>query len=232
MRKYAVIVAGGVGSRSGDELPKQFHMLCGRPMLWWSLKAFRDSGVSDIMVVMHPDYISYWKELHSSMPQPERVPHSVCAGGGSRAESVRFGLAALTPEEGSLVAVHDAARPLVTPGMIARGWDAAEASGGAVPVVPVSDSLRHLEQGGSVAVRRSEYVAVQTPQVFRAGILTEANLQPLSPDFTDDASVVESAGFKVAVFEGEVENMKVTNPSDFMIAELLLTRRGDNRQRD
>ena len=83
-----------------------------------------------------------------------------------------------------------------------------------------------------MAVRRSEYVAVQTPQVFRAGILTEANLQPLSPDFTDDASVVESAGFKVAVFEGDAENMKVTNPSDFMIAELLLTRRGDNRQRD
>ncbi len=223
MSKYAIIVAGGVGSRSGDLLPKQFHEIAGRPMLWWSMQAYyREDCTTRIIVVMHPDYIGFWQSLYDSLPESDRIPHEICAGGDSRAASVSNGLSALAPEDGTLVGVHDAARPLVSVNLIRRSWEAAAKHGCAVPAVAVSDSLRHLEAGGSVAVRRSEYVAVQTPQTFRSEILKDAYRQELTPDFTDDASVAEAAGYTVALFEGAPDNMKVTNPSDFDIASLLL----------
>lgn len=227
MRKYAIIVAGGVGSRSGDMLPKQFHKLLGRPMLWWSLRAFHaEDSATRIMVVMHPDYITMWRDMFESLPPEERIDHEICSGGASRAASVSNGLSALGVEDESLVAVHDAARPLIEAPMISSAWRAASDNGCAVPAIAVSDSLRHLDgRGGSEAVSRSEYVAVQTPQTFRGDLLKRAYEQPLRPDFTDDASVAEAAGMKVALFEGSPVNMKVTNPDDFAVAELLLGNR-------
>ena len=224
--KCAVIVAGGTGSRVGSALPKQFCDLGGRPMLWWTLEAFRrEDPAVGIVVAMHPDYIGMWSEMVASWGADGCARHVVVPGGATRRESVARALEAV-PEDCGLIAVHDAARPLVSEGVIARGWEAAAAAGAAVPVVAVSDSLRHMESdGASRAVARSEYVAVQTPQVFDAGILRRAYAGEDSPAYTDDASVVEAAGYPVALFAGEAENFKVTQPHDLILAELLLSKR-------
>ncbi len=226
MEKYAVIVAGGEGTRLGGGLPKQFRPLGGRPVLWWSLKAFHDEDPAvKLRIVLHPDYFDEWEHLIQSLPEQERFSHEVFAGGKSRTESVKNGIASIPDSHNALIAVHDAARPLVTVGMIARGWLAAGAEGGAVPAIPVTDSLRRLEGAGSRAVDRSEYVAVQTPQVFRADLLKKAYADNPDAVFSDDASAFEAAGHEPVLYEGSPLNIKVTNPGDMEIAELLLRRK-------
>lgn len=229
MKKYAVIVAGGVGARAGGDIPKQFQNVAGKPMLWRSIKTFREEDEeTEIIVVMHPDYIDFWNDFIMSLPGEEVITHTVTAGGSSRLESVKNGLQLIAAEE-CLVAVHDAARPMVTQKMIADGWETAAKCGACVPVVPVADSLRHLEgkqlffeETKSCSVVRSEFVAVQTPQVFRGELLKMAYNQPLNEQMTDDASVVEALGHFIALFDGDPRNIKVTNPIDFIIANELL----------
>ena len=226
MKKHAIIVAGGEGTRIGGALPKQFREVNGRPLLWWSLKAFRDEDLyTKIILVLHPDFIEFWDELHGSLPEVDQIRHTVTPGGSSRTASVKNGMKLVEDSEDSLVAIHDAARPLVTVDMIARGWEAAAKNGGAVPAVPVTDSLRHLEGDGSVAVDRSEYVAVQTPQVFQSRLLAEAYDRNPDAVYSDDASAFEAAGWLPVLFEGSPQNMKVTNPGDIEIATLLLKSR-------
>lgn len=229
MKKYAVIVAGGVGSRAGGDIPKQFQTVGWRPMLWWSIKAFRDEDeATEIIVVMHRDYIDFWNDYILSLPGEEVISHTVCEGGASRLESVKNGLA-LCEDDEALVSVHDAARPMVTLRIIADGWETAAKYSAAVPAIPVSDSLRHISDGGmfletarSQAVNRAEFVAVQTPQVFRCGLLKEAYSRLLTETMTDDASVAEAAGHRIALFPGDSRNIKVTNPIDFIIADHLI----------
>lgn len=225
MKKYAVIVAGGSGTRLGGDLPKQFRMLLGRPLLWWALKAFRDEDMeTELHLVLPAGQFSLWQQLEESLPEKERFHPHLHAGGNSRTESVMSALENIPAKEDVLVAVHDGARPLLSEGMIKRGWEAAMKNKGAVPVVPVTDSLRMLSEEGSEAVDRSRFVAVQTPQVFRGDILVKAYKNLPAGVFTDDASVVEAYGLRPAIFQGEPANMKVTNPGDIEIAELLLTR--------
>ncbi|MDE6409206.1 MAG: 2-C-methyl-D-erythritol 4-phosphate cytidylyltransferase, partial [Muribaculaceae bacterium] len=126
----------------------------------------------------------------------------------------------------TFIAVHDAARPLVRASLISRGWRKGREEGAAIPVIPMTDSLRELTSDGSVALDRSRYVRVQTPQVFRGDWLKDAYSGLLRPEMTDDASVVEEAGVKVALYEGSETNIKVTNPLDFKIAELLMKENG------
>ena len=207
----------------GGALPKQFRDLCGHPVLWWSMKAFHDEDPDTrIILVVNEKHIEDWEKLWSLFPDQDRFEHIAVAGGSSRTGSVKNGLACVDDGETALVAIHDAARPLVTPAIISRGWDAAAKSGGAVPAVAVTDSIRHLEVEGSVAVDRSEYVAVQTPQVFDAALLKKA--YAMNPDavYSDDASAFEAAGMNPALFEGSHTNMKVTNPGDIEIASLFL----------
>lgn len=230
MKKYAIILAGGVGSRAGGDIPKQFRKVGGMPMLWWSIKAFRaEDADTQIIVVMHPDYIDFWNDFILSLPGEDIISHIVTTGGSSRLESVQNGLH-LIEDEDALIAVHDAARPMVTQKMIADGWETALKYCAAVPVVPVCDSLRKLddtdlflENARSESVIRSEYVAVQTPQVFDSKLLKEAYALTLNNSMTDDASVAEAAGHKVGLFEGDSCNIKVTNPVDFYLAEYLLS---------
>lgn len=225
-KKYAVIVAGGTGSRLGGGLPKQFRNLNGMPVLWWSMKAFKDSDpATEIILVVHPDYIKEWNDLHLSLPEESRIPHKVVGGGGSRTESVVNGIAEIDDPDDALIAVHDAARPLVPLDLIRRGWEAGDKFGAAVPAVPVTDSLRKITEAGSVAVDRAEYLAVQTPQVFRSSVLKGAYGSMPGKIFTDDASATEAAGWTTAIFEGSPENMKVTNPGDLEIASLRLCSR-------
>ncbi len=228
MKKYALVMAGGEGRRAGGELPKQFARLLGIPMLWRSVMAFHDEDPStEISIVMHPGFFDYYDIMLSELPREVRgIRVRLVAGGRSRAESVANGILALPENRHTLIAVHDAARPLVSADMISRGWECARANGAAVPVVPVSDSLRERDAEGELrAVDRSRFAAVQTPQVFRADILHKAYRLPDNPAFTDDASRVEASGVTVTPYEGIPENFKVTNPSDFAIAEALIRER-------
>lgn len=222
--KYAVIVAGGKGTRAGGGVPKQFREVAGYPMIWWSLKAFyeEDNDVK-IVLVLPADAISYWHSIERNLPTS--IPHICVVGGASRTESVCAGLAALPVGEDAMVAVHDAARPMVTIDLIRRGWQAAREVGAAVPVVPIADSLRKLLPGRNESVDRSEFVAVQTPQVFSLKILKEAYNSKEDDTFSDDASVVEKWGVSPVLFDGDSDNFKVTNPGDFKRAEDLLLQR-------
>ena len=233
MQKHAVIVAGGSGTRLGGGLPKQFQPLCGRPMLWWALNAFADEDNETVIHLVLPEaYIPLWKELESSLPESDRIPLMVHSGGATRTESVVSALSYIASDENILIAVHDAARPVVDKSMIERGWKTAGMYGAAVPVVPVTDSLRCLqENGGSVVADRSRYVAVQTPQVFRANLLKDAYKKIDEGNFTDDASVVEFSGTIPYLYEGGHDNIKVTNPGDMEIAAILLQRLKSSQKR-
>ena len=222
MNKYAVIVAGGSGSRMGGGMPKQFRSLCGRPVLWWSMKAFHDEDSSTrIILVLPQEFISLWEDFYGTLPEKDRFPYKAVAGGSSRTESVKNGLSLVEDAE-SLVAVHDGARPLVTPMVISRGWDTALAYGAGVPVVPVVNSLRLLNDNGiSQAVDRDNYRVVQTPQVFKTALLKEAYEKAGDRVFSDDATVAENAGNIISLFEGDTDNIKITNPKDLAIAAVL-----------
>ncbi len=221
--KYAVIVAGGEGNRAGGSIPKQFQLLKGVPVLWWSVRAFHEEDPSTkIILVLHPGFLDDWDIMFSELPEEDRkIPVHISCGGRSRLESVKNGLMSV-PDEDALVAVHDAARPLVTPELIARGWEAARRYKAAVPVVPMTDSIRRLDGDASQAVPRKDYVKVQTPQVFDASLLKAAYHQTLGSGMTDDASVAEAAGHSICLFEGSPYNMKITGPMDLLVAATLM----------
>ncbi len=222
--KYAVIVAGGEGNRAGGSIPKQFQLLKGVPMLWWSVRAFHEEDPdTKIILVLHPGFLDDWDILFAELPEADRkIPVHISCGGRSRLESVRNGLMSVPDVEDALVAIHDAARPLVSPSLIARGWEAAGKYKAAVPVTPMTDSIRRIEGTVSVAVPRKDYVKVQTPQVFDATLLKAAYYKTLTSDMTDDASVAEAAGSSIYLFEGSPYNMKVTDPLDLAVAATLL----------
>lgn len=220
---FAVIVAGGSGQRMGTALPKQFLELCGKPVLYWSIKAFMDAlpGVEIILVL---------PALQLSLAQmvlqhfPERIDITIVAGGDTRFASVANGLKAVLPD--GVVLVHDGARPLVSVALIRRCYEAAHTFGSAIPVIPVADSIRHLTDSGSCSMERETLRAVQTPQAFQAALLHEAIRQPYQASFTDEASVIEAIGKEVQLVDGERSNLKITVQEDLIIAEALLTSRG------
>lgn len=224
--KYAVILAAGEGRRAGGGVPKQFRELNGYPMFWWSVMAFhRQNPEVKILLVLHPGYFDDWDIFFESLPEDERIEVKVVCGGRSRLESVSNALMSVPDKEDVYVAVHDAARPLVSEAMIGRGWECGEKTGACVPAVALTDSIRRLTPDGSVAVSREDFVGVQTPQVFRSSLLHKAYSAPLDARFTDDASVVEATGVKVALYPGDPLNMKVTNPLDIDVAALLMNHR-------
>lgn len=224
MKKYALIMAAGEGRRAGGELPKQFAKLLGIPALWWSVSAFHKEDLDTrIIIVLHPGFFDDFEILHAELPEDLRkIPFKLVCGGRTRGDSVANGLMSVEDSQDALVAVHDAARPMVTPEMISRGWKCARKNRAAVPVVPVTDTLRRLTPEGSETVDRSQFVSVQTPQVFNADLLHRAYRLEDQPHFTDDASRVEALGIEVALYDGQPDNIKVTNPMDFTIAEALL----------
>ncbi|MCH5235674.1 MAG: 2-C-methyl-D-erythritol 4-phosphate cytidylyltransferase [Muribaculaceae bacterium] len=222
MRKYAVIVAGGSGSRMGGGIPKQFRSLCGRPVLWWSMKAFKEEDPDTRLVLVLPEeFISLWKDFYSTLPESERYEYEIAKGGKTRGESVKNGLSLV--EEDTYVAIHDGARPLVSPATISSGWEKVKEEAAAIPVVSVTDSLRFLVNNtDSESVNRDSYVAVQTPQMFKTSLLKNAYDIAGDRVFTDDAAVMENAGHKVSLYPGSYDNIKITNPKDMAIATLLM----------
>lgn len=228
MKKYAIIVAGGEGNRAGGVVPKQFQLVDGIPMLWWSVRAFHAEDPSTrIILVLHPGFFDEWDLLFADLPESDRkIEVKLVCGGRSRLESVKNGLESVEAEKDVYVAVHDAARPLVDTELIARGWKKAYAEGAAVPVVEMTDSIRKIDGSESRSVPRKDFVKVQTPQVFDATLLKQAYSGELNATMTDDASVVEAFGHRVSLFEGNPDNMKVTNPMDINIATLIIGLRG------
>jgi 2-C-methyl-D-erythritol 4-phosphate cytidylyltransferase len=219
---YAVIVAGGQGTRMGASLPKQFMELAGRPVLYYSIRAFLAAlaGVQIVLVVPaeHMTLVKYVLDMFDPL-----TPIITVHGGATRYASVAAGLQAV-PGDG-IVLVHDGARPLVSPELIRRCYESAVNNGSAVPVVRVVESIRQVSGYTSRAIAREDLRSVQTPQAFEAGILHAAFRQPYIPSFTDEASVVEWTGQNIYLVEGARSNLKITAPEDLIIAEALLRSR-------
>jgi 2-C-methyl-D-erythritol 4-phosphate cytidylyltransferase len=205
----------------GSEIPKQFLPLAGLPVLMHAILAFHNAVPDAAITVALPktEFVR-WKELQTV--HGFNIPHTVVAGGATRFHSVKNALTTL-PGEG-IVAIHDGVRPLVSIELIHSAFREAEISGNAVPAVPVSESMRLLDETGNRPVDRSGYRLIQTPQVFRLADARHAFLQDYLPGFTDDATVLESSGIRINLIEGETRNIKITGPDDMAAAQALMIR--------
>jgi 2-C-methyl-D-erythritol 4-phosphate cytidylyltransferase len=215
----AVIVAAGAGARM-QGADKLFSMVAGRPLLAHAVAAFEACrDVDRIALVMSDVNLDRGRDLVAHESFTKVV--AVCAGGARRQDSVHCGLKTIGACD--WVAVHDGGRPLVRPGMITRALEAARETGAAVPVLPITDTIKEVDDAGFVrgTLDRSRYVAVQTPQVFRYDLLLQAH-QEVSEDVTDDASMVEKLGVRVKTYEGGPRNIKITTPEDITLAEAYL----------
>lgn len=218
MTKFAIIVAGGSGQRMGKKTPKQFMLIAGKPILIHTLEKFLGYDTAlQIILVLPPNEMKAWYALcdkHEFYPAMVTV-----SGGNSRFQSVKNGLKRITAKEG-LVAVHDGVRPFVTPAIIDKSFKIAAEKGAAVASVALKDSIRLLvEDGTNEAVNRSSYQLIQTPQTFRLDWMRHAFDAPEQATFTDCASVLNAAGYPIALIEGGYENIKITTPEDLLWAE-------------
>lgn len=220
MKNLAVIlVAGGKGERMGCSFPKQFMLLGGKPILMHTIERFAATfPKSRIIVALHGDYVDHWREL--CQKYNFTTAHTICCGGETRFHTVSNALKLI--EKADLVAIHDGVRPLVDGPLIERAVRDAKAYGAVVPAIRPVDSMREVIRNGNRVVDRNDYRMIQTPQVFRAKIITEAYDCDYDPSFTDDAGVVEAAGGNVYFCEGSDHNIKITSPIDLVIAEALL----------
>lgn len=226
---YIIIVAGGKGLRMGSDVPKQFLPVGGKPVLMHTLERFHAYGQQlaargrrlSIILVLPREQQGYWQQLCKE--HAFQVPHRIADGGRTRFESSKNGLALVPETDDGVVGIHDGVRPFVSLEVIGRCFETARTAGAAIPVLPVTDTLRHIAPDGSGKnVLRSDYRIVQTPQAFAIRLAKEAFLQPDSEAFTDDASVVEAVGGRVAMVDGNRENIKLTTPFDLQMAERLV----------
>ena len=214
-----IIVAGGAGTRMGAEIPKQFIELNGKPILMHTIENLQaiDANMQLVLVLPKKQFL-FWDELKEK--HSFSIPHSLAEGGETRFLSVKNGLVKVADSE--LVGVHDGVRPFASKKMVDACFEAANHSGAAIPVVPIIQSLRILTDGNSSAVDRNSYRAVQTPQCFQTTILTKAFGSADRTDYSDDATVVEEYGQKIAMVDSNVENIKITTPTDLELAELIV----------
>ena len=220
MTKNAIIVAGGKGERMNADIPKQFLEIQGKPILMHTLEVFhRYDSEMKLILVLPSVQIDFWKELCKK--HAFTVSHQIVEGGQTRFHSVKNGLN--TFSAAGLVAVHDGVRPLVSLETISRCFDAAKKYEAVVPVVDLVDSIRQVNENGSISVDRNQYKLVQTPQIFHFDLLKKAYDQEFSQAFTDDASVVEVLGTKIYLVEGNRENIKITTEFDLKMAESILS---------
>ena len=228
-KTYVIITAGGVGKRMGGKTAKQFIELEGKPVLLRTIEMFR--GLSpdiNIILTLPQEYKEYWRNY--CFENGLWFRHTIVSGGITRFHSVKNALEHVP--EGAVVAVHDGVRPFVPHEMLVSllGYNfAKEGVAGVIPVMPSIESMRIRTYGedgmpnGSRTVNRDEYMFVQTPQVFDSTILKDCYKKPYSPTFTDDASVVESSGYKVATAPGSRFNIKLTTPEDMVMAKIFLS---------
>ena len=223
MKKYLIVVAGGKGVRMGGDMPKQFQLLCGKPVLMITLEHLHAiDPLMQLILVLPEEHIELWKDLckeHSFA-----VPLLLTNGGSTRFHSVQNGLTQIDDLEEALVGVHDGVRPFVSARVLEDCFREAWIHGAAVPMINIQDSLRHIVgvNGITEVVPRDRYRLVQTPQVFKLSLLRRAYEQRFVESFTDDASGVEALGEQIVSVEGNSENIKLTTPFDLMVAKTLI----------
>jgi 2-C-methyl-D-erythritol 4-phosphate cytidylyltransferase len=229
IQKYALVVAGGTGSRMGTGLPKQMLPLQGRAVLAHTIDRFLTFDADlQVVVVLHPTLADGWSafmDWHFGADQSARI--QICLGGAERSESVHNGLAhirELAPDARILVAIHDAVRPFVGQRILSEGFALAEEKGNAVTAVPVKSSMRMVTPEGSQAVDRDKFYHVQTPQIFFLDQILECYLRRGEAVFTDDASLAEVHGMQIQMYMGSYDNLKITTPDDLIVAERILER--------
>ncbi len=221
MKRFAIITAGGIGTRMNSKIPKQFLKSGDLPILMHTIKKFYDfDNKLQIILSLPPDYFDYWNGLCAEYGFD--VNHQIVAGGKTRFHSIKNALE--TIDEAGIVAVHDGVRPLVSNGTIKRTFEKAEQSGNAVAACDIVFSIRKVEKDTNYAVNRNAYKEIQTPQTFDVKALQEAYKSEYKEEFTDDASVFEAAGYTINLVEGNRENIKITSPEDLLLAEILLNR--------
>lgn len=219
MKKIAVIVAGGSGTRMGGEVPKQFLMLRDKPLLYYSLKKFLDSYEDmQVILVMHPDFLDRGQEIIDAYFEKERI--RITVGGETRFHSVKNGLALI--EEECIIFVHDAVRCMLSVDLIRRCYEKAITDGTAIPAIPSKDSIRLVTENGPEVFDRNKVMLIQTPQTFHSKIIIPAYQIEYKEKFTDEATVAEAYGMNVSLVEGEDTNIKITRPLDLIIAEKVL----------
>lgn len=226
IKKYAVIVAGGSGTRMKSWIPKQFLLLKGRPILMHTLEAFHAADPQTILILALPEsHFDTWYSLCKT--HHFTLPVTLVKGGETRFESVSNSLAHV--DKGGYVAVHDAVRPLVTSTLINKLFEAVLENKAVIPCIEVTESLRKVDDERNTGVDRSNFRIVQTPQCFSSSILKEAYKLSYRPEFTDDASVVEASGESLHIVEGERYNIKITTPEDLQFAEFRLAHRSHEK---
>lgn len=222
MKKFAVIVAGGSGTRMGTAMPKQFLELQGKPVLWYTLNSFLEAFDDlEIILVLPGNYLQTGVELIQSTIDPSRI--GITAGGETRFHSVRNGLQHI--QQHSIVFVHDGVRCLVSKNLIRRCYQQALEFGNAIPAMAAVDTIRIETPTGNQQIDRNKVKIIQTPQTFYSDLLKAAFEQEYDDRFTDEASVVEQLGVRIHLIEGETTNLKITRPIDILIAEKIIEER-------
>jgi 2-C-methyl-D-erythritol 4-phosphate cytidylyltransferase len=221
MEEFAIIVAGGTGSRMKSDIPKQFIAVNGYPVLMHTINAFRRYSTKiSIILVLPKEQVLFWNDLCQKHGFAEN--HDIILGGMTRFDSVKNGLDSIKLPE-ALIAVHDGVRPVIDPAIIAASFKTATEYGTAVTSVPLKDSIRTIDKNGKTEAQdRNHFRLIQTPQTFRLEWMRSAFAHPYKPGFTDCASVLEAAGYPITLIEGAYENIKITTPEDLKWAEIYL----------
>lgn len=223
-KRSVVIVAGGKGLRAGGELPKQFQLISGKPMLMRTIVAFyRFDSDMKIVVVLPEGFIDHWKKLIQQYGFI--IKHTIVPGGETRFQSVKNGLAEIGDDE--IVGIHDAARPFVSREVIEKCYrESNDFQCGIIPVVDEVNSVRMITGYESKPFDRTRIRIVQTPQVFPSSLIKNAYNAPYQEEFTDDASVAEFDGLQIKLTEGDQRNIKITTPFDMELADFILSKSG------
>lgn len=219
MNRYAIIVAGGIGSRMGASQPKQFLMLGEKPILAHTIDKFLAIPNIKIILTLPRDHFDKWNSIQLNYLPNAQI--TVVEGGETRFHSVLKGLSQIK-EKDSLVAIHDAVRPLIKVKTIKASFETAEKNNSAVVCVPLKDSIRSVQNGNNKSENREDYKLIQTPQTFNSDLLIQSYNQPYHASFTDDASVFEAYGNKINLIEGDYSNIKITTKEDLFFAEAFL----------
>ncbi|MGF1636277.1 MAG: 2-C-methyl-D-erythritol 4-phosphate cytidylyltransferase [Cyclobacteriaceae bacterium] len=222
MKEYAIIVAGGSGSRMKSDIPKQYLEIAGKPILMHTIEAFYAYNTNiEIILVLPASEIETWKSLCKK--HEFNLQHTIATGGNTRFHSVKNGLQLVQTE--GLVAIHDGVRPLIHPDIIGASYRLAAIHGSAVAAVRLKESIRVTDKDTTRAVDRASYRIIQTPQTFKASLIKNAYRHDDGSGMTDDASLAEMYGVKISLFEGSYENIKITTPEDLVLAEAILLQR-------
>ena len=218
--KYLIIAAGGTSTRMGKETPKQYLEINGKPLIIRTLEIFKPFiEIKKMLVVISKDHQTYWSEIVNHYPIFSECKTII--GGPNRFHSVKAALNFIP--ENTLVAIHDAARPFASKQCVENCFSLAERKGVAIPVIKINESIRQIDGAKNSSLKRESLRIVQTPQVFKSEIVKNAYEQMFDESFTDDATVVEKAGNKIFITEGNKENFKITTSFDLELASFILS---------